>query len=455
MTLRERSKVSTWLLALLLVLASAAAGGATLAEEVHKSGLTLRKGDRIILIGNTFAERMQYYGHFETLLHARFPELELVVHNLGYSADELTLRPRQAHFNDHGHTLKDEKPDVLHRRLRLQRVVRRPGRPRQVQERPRRFHQDIDHDQVQRQRSPAAGAAFADRAGRPQEPASSPTARRTTSTSSSTRGAMAELAAKHGVVFVDLFTPSKQLYESSGEPLTINGIHLSDEGYKLLGAQHRSRHSSGRRPARRRSTLNALYAAVQEKNLQFFYDYRAVNGCYIYGGRKAPFGVVNFPAEFAKLRKMIENRERRVWDIAQGKPVPATIDDSDTGEFASVQDQRQGNRSRSRPRTRKRARSRFPRAMRSTCSPRRSSFPTWKIPVSMTFDAKGRLWVTTMPSYPMYLPGTKPNDKVLILEDTNSDGKADRCNGLCRSACTFPSESSSETGAFMFRRCPT
>ena len=23
----------------------------------------------------------------------------------------------------------------------------------------------------------------------------------------------------------------------------------------------------------------------------------------------------------------------------------------------------------------------------------------------MTFDAKGRLWVTTMPSYPMYLPG--------------------------------------------------
>ncbi len=45
----------------------------------------------------------------------------------------------------------------------------------------------------------------------------------------------------------------------------------------------------------------------------------------------------------------------------------------------------------------------------------------------MTFDAKGRLWVGTMPSYPMYLPGTKPNDKVLIFEDANDDGKADRC----------------------------
>ena len=30
--------------------------------------------------------------------------------------------------------------------------------------------------------------------------------------------AMAELAGKHGVVFVDLFTPSKQLYEASNAP---------------------------------------------------------------------------------------------------------------------------------------------------------------------------------------------------------------------------------------------
>ena len=116
---------------------------------------------------------------------------------------------------------------------------------------------------------------------------------------------------------------------------------------------------------------------MQEKNLQFFYDYRAVNGCYIYGGRKAPFGIVNFPAEFAKLRKMIENRERRIWDVAQGKPVPATIDDSNTGDFATVKTNVTG-RSRSPPPTRKRARSRCRRVTRSICLPRRSSFPSWK-----------------------------------------------------------------------------
>ena len=70
------------------------------------------KGD-ILLIGNTLAERMQYFGHFETLLHSRFPELKLVVRDLGWSADELVLRPRSQSFKDHGHTLDDHKADVI------------------------------------------------------------------------------------------------------------------------------------------------------------------------------------------------------------------------------------------------------------------------------------------------------------------------------------------------------
>ena len=70
-------------------------------------------GDRIVLIGNTLAERMQYFGHFETLLQSRFPERKLIFHNLGWSADELTLRPRSLNYADHGHQLEDEQPDVV------------------------------------------------------------------------------------------------------------------------------------------------------------------------------------------------------------------------------------------------------------------------------------------------------------------------------------------------------
>lgn len=75
--------------------------------------LELQKGDRIVLIGNTLAERMQHFGHFETLLHSRFPQHELAVRNLGWSADELTLRPRSKDFRDHGHTLADHNPQVV------------------------------------------------------------------------------------------------------------------------------------------------------------------------------------------------------------------------------------------------------------------------------------------------------------------------------------------------------
>src|SRR5688500_13711618 len=73
----------------------------------------LQKGDHVVLVGNTLAERMQYFGHWETLLHSRFPKEELVVRNLGWSADEIGLRPRSKDFKDHKQTLADHKPNVL------------------------------------------------------------------------------------------------------------------------------------------------------------------------------------------------------------------------------------------------------------------------------------------------------------------------------------------------------
>ena len=270
------------------------------AFSADKPKLELRKGDRIVLIGNTLAERMQYYGHFETLLHARFPELELVVHNLGYSADELTLRPRQARFDDHGHTLNDEKPDVLVAVFGFNESFAGPAGLG-------KFKTDLENF-VKASTSTRYNGKEA-----PRLVLLSPIAHEDLKNPHITDGkknneniklyteAMAELAGKHGVVFVDLFAPSRQLYEAASHPLTINGIHLSDEGYRQL-APKLDEALFGPFPASSSANLKALHAAVQEKNLQFFFDYRAVNGCYIYGGRKAPFGIVNFPAEMAKLR---------------------------------------------------------------------------------------------------------------------------------------------------------
>jgi putative heme-binding domain-containing protein len=47
-------------------------------------------------------------------------------------------------------------------------------------------------------------------------------------------------------------------------------------------------------------------------------------------------------------------------------------------------------------------------------------------PIHMNFDAAGRLWIASSETYPQIKPGQKANDKILILEDTDGDGKADK-----------------------------
>src|SRR5690349_837604 len=46
-------------------------------------------------------------------------------------------------------------------------------------------------------------------------------------------------------------------------------------------------------------------------------------------------------------------------------------------------------------------------------------------PIEMNFDPAGRLWIATSNVYPMVKPGEVPNDKVIVLEDTDGDGRAD------------------------------
>ncbi len=48
-------------------------------------------------------------------------------------------------------------------------------------------------------------------------------------------------------------------------------------------------------------------------------------------------------------------------------------------------------------------------------------------PVAMTWDERGRLWVVELFEYPLGArPGTKPRDRIKILEDTDADGRADK-----------------------------
>jgi putative heme-binding domain-containing protein len=47
-------------------------------------------------------------------------------------------------------------------------------------------------------------------------------------------------------------------------------------------------------------------------------------------------------------------------------------------------------------------------------------------PIQMNWDAAGRLWVASSEVYPQIEPGQKANDKILVLEDSDGDGRADK-----------------------------
>jgi putative heme-binding domain-containing protein len=53
-----------------------------------------------------------------------------------------------------------------------------------------------------------------------------------------------------------------------------------------------------------------------------------------------------------------------------------------------------------------------------------ASEPAIVNPISMNFDARGRLWVLCAPRYPQLLPGQEPKDYVVVLDDFAANGKA-------------------------------
>src|SRR5262249_49492717 len=96
--LRSRRRTLSRLLPLLALLLRATPSRLPAGEARPAASLDLRRGDRISIIGNPLADRLQHDGWLETYFYSRFPNLDLVFRNLGFSADELTVRLRSAKF---------------------------------------------------------------------------------------------------------------------------------------------------------------------------------------------------------------------------------------------------------------------------------------------------------------------------------------------------------------------
>jgi mono/diheme cytochrome c family protein/glucose/arabinose dehydrogenase len=168
-----------------------------------------------------------------------------------------------------------------------------------------------------------------------------------------------------------------------------------------------------------------------EKNWMWHNDYKIPNGVHVFGRRFDPFGPGNYPAELAKIREMTLIRDEAIWKAAKGEKMDVDAADKKTAPLPVVTTNYtpQDGNGTLRYLYGQEALSKFKMApgYKIDLFASEAEFTDLAKPVQISFDNKGRLWVAVMPTYPHWKPGDpKPNDKLIILEDTDGDGKADK-----------------------------
>src|SRR5262249_27347514 len=129
------------------------------------------------------------------------------------------------------------------------------------------------------------------------------------------------------------------------------------------------------------------------------------------------------------LDVMTANRDRRVWAAARGRD--HAVDDNNTPPFVPVETNKPGPLPGGKHVFLDPAgaidKMTVANGLKVELFASEKQFPELVNPVQMSWDTKGRLWVAVWPTYPHWKPKEQMNDKILVLEDTDGDGKADRC----------------------------
>ena len=291
-----------------------------------------RDNERVAFVGGSLAERMNLFGHFESLLQSNFGEKKLLIRNFGWPADEVGKQQRPNDytkidnplevfspelficyfgFNEHfaGSSDKDVAKFVKDYKSWMEthrKKFSKDGRPvRFVLVSPIPFEKTSDE--------------------------LLPVAKNNNDNLKPYVSAIEKLAKEMKLPYVDLFNTQIEKFTENGDlDLTINGVHLNEAGDELI-AESMAAQLFSQNPLKRNDKFEQLRTTVNDKSWLHLQDYRMLNGWYVYGRRRT-WDKETFPGEFKKIREMVSVRDQYIWDLATGKEVPESPDDSKTGE---------------------------------------------------------------------------------------------------------------------------
>ena len=415
--------------------------------------LSIQEGNSIVIIGSGMASRMNHFPHLETELQLRFPNQKLTIRNMGDEGNTPGFRPHPGRNQDQQYAFPGAKellptelqanskpighfetPDQWLTRLKADTIVAFFGYnssfagPSDLDRYKKELEAFIRHTLSQKYNGKSV----------PQLALVSPTAVQDLSDQFSGPDASAinenlalyakaskEIAEANGALFFDAFTPS----QSWTGPLTIDGALLNEAGNQKL-APILADGLFGKATADE-SKRQAVHAAVVEKNFMWLNDFKMPNGVHVFGRRYNPYGPANYPFEIKKTRQMTVIRDQAIWATLAGNKFDLAAADAKTEKLPPVQTNYKPSKKNGTvdylPGKVAETKIETAEGYQIDLFASEKTFPDLKNPVQIAFDNKGRLWVATMESYPHYRIGdARPKDKLLILEDTNNDGVADK-----------------------------
>jgi len=396
-----------------------------------------RKGDRVAILGNGLADRMQHDGWMETLFQSELAGQNVSFRNMSLSGDRPNNYPRSSGFTGMDEYLRHVEADVVFAMFGYNESFAGQKGANQYKAQLIEFVKKIRAVQPNGKTFPRivlfSPIAFQDLKNR-----NLPRGKVHNRNLALYTEVTADAARQAGVQFVNLYNPTLALFKSTSEPLTINGAHLNEEGNRKV-AQIIAK-ALLNKEVKAGGSLQSLRDAVLDKNWHWFNRYRATDGNDIWGSRSKLRFVDDqsnaevLQHELVMLDAMTANRDQHIWRLASGQssqvddsnvPAPIKVVSNVGGGSISSSAIKEGSTKYLSPKeslSRVAVRDDFEINLFAD----EKQFPELINPVQMQVDTKGRLWAAVWPTYPMWEPMQPMKDALVILPDDNNDGKADR-----------------------------